>query len=377
MPSAHIVRVCTVSRTPRVMQMEGLFDVSPSGSSSVSWDVNLPIEGRAWNIGLIVGSSGSGKTTIARQMFGPHMVESLDWPEKQSILDAFPASMGIKDITALLGSVGFSSPPSWIRPYGVLSNGEKFRVTVARALAENRDLAVVDEFTSVVDRTVAKIGSAAAAKAVRARKQKLIAVSCHYDIIDWLQPDWVYDPGTDSFQWRELRRRPRVHIEICCADNSTWKIFKRHHYLTGNLANSARCFVGLVDGAPAAFASVISFPHATRPGWREHRTVCLPDFQGVGIGNAVSEHIAGIYRATGKPYYSATSQPAMIGHRARSPLWRMNRAPSRVGKQGKTALRRCLNMSKTLSVDRLTAGFEYIGPALIEEARSFGLNVAA
>ena len=60
----------------------------------------------------------------------------------------------------------------WLRPFHVLSNGEQFRATIARALAESakgRELVVIDEFTSVVDRTVAQIGSAAIAKTIRRR----------------------------------------------------------------------------------------------------------------------------------------------------------------------------------------------------------------
>jgi ABC-type ATPase with predicted acetyltransferase domain len=85
-----------------------------------------------------------------------------------------------------------------LRPFRVLSNGEQFRVTIARALAEQPELLVFDEFTSVVDRNVAKVASAAIAKAVRRRKQKFIAVSCHHDIIEWLQPDWIYEPAGDQ-----------------------------------------------------------------------------------------------------------------------------------------------------------------------------------
>jgi ABC-type Mn2+/Zn2+ transport system ATPase subunit len=83
------------------------------------------------------------------------------------------------EITALLSSVGFSSPPSWLKPFHVLSNGEQFRVTLARILAEAPELAVVDEFTSVVDRTVAQIGSHALAKTVRAGNRCFVAVSAH------------------------------------------------------------------------------------------------------------------------------------------------------------------------------------------------------
>ena len=67
-------------------------------------------------------------------------------------------------------------------------------------------------------------------------------------------------------------------------DQSAWKLFKPHHYLDANLHRSAKCFVGMVEGQPAAFVAVLPFPHPSRPGWREHRAVCLPDFQGVGIG---------------------------------------------------------------------------------------------
>ena len=113
--------------------------------------------------------------------------------------------MSIKDVTTLLSSVGFSSPPAWLRPYGVLSNGEQFRATLARALAEKSDLCVFDEFTSVVDRVVGQIGSAAVAKTIRRRGSKFVAVTCHDDVLEWLDPDWVYTPADGSFAWRSLR----------------------------------------------------------------------------------------------------------------------------------------------------------------------------
>ena len=160
------------------MQMLGIFDVPPSERSIETWQVNFDLP-QEWNIGLIVGPSGSGKTTVARELFGDYIVKDWQWSQNKSILDDFPKDMSIKEITDLLSSVGFSSPPSWVRPFHVLSNGEQFRVNMARTLAESKELSVVDEFTSVIDRTVAQIGSAAIAKTVRRRKQKFIAVSCH------------------------------------------------------------------------------------------------------------------------------------------------------------------------------------------------------
>lgn len=365
-----IQRRCEIVSTSRVQQMQGMFDVPPALASEQTWHVHLPLPPE-WSVGVIVGPSGSGKTTIARELFGQNLVGSWPWPADKSILDGFPAKMPIKDIIGLLSSVGFSSPPAWLRPFAVLSNGQQFRVNLARTLAEMPELAVVDEFTSVVDRTVAQIGSAAVAKTVRRRKQKFIAVACHYDILDWLEPDWIYEPETDIYTVadaaRRVVRRPSIELDIAPVDQSAWKLFKSHHYLDANLARSARCYAGFVDDRPACFTAVLPFPHPRRPGWREHRTVCLPDFQGVGMGNAMSEFIASLYLATGKPFYSSTSHPSMIRHRMKSPLWRVTRKMGFVPKNGESS------GIRATSTTRLTAGFEFIGPPRAAEAISMGV----
>ena len=393
MPRARVVRSVPIVRSGRVLQLEGLFDVPPAERDERTWTVDLPIgdgewTGAPWSIGLIVGPSGSGKTTVARELFGDRLVTGHDWPADRCILDAFPPHMGVKEITTLLGAAGLSSVPSWLRPFRVLSGGEQFRATLARALAEaapahaggkpaavaascdgddGADLVVLDEFTSVVDRTVARIGSAAVAKCVRRSGRRLVAVTCHYDVIDWLDPDWVHEPADDRFSRRSVRSRPPLELRVRRCRASLWGRFGRHHYLTGTLNRSARCFTALVEGQPAAFTAVLPFPHPTRPGWREHRTVCLPDFQGVGIGNALSDFVAGLYRATGRPYRSVTSSPAMVRRRARSPHWRLTRAPSLGGRQ------RMPGLSRTAAADRYTASFEYLGPARRTEAAEFGV----
>lgn len=364
MPSAHLLRSVPVERTPRVLQLEGLFDLPPTLRSELTWEVDLPLDERPWHLGLIVGPSGSGKTTILRDLLGwtPGV---LWWPPDEAVVDAFPDRMGIKEVTGLLSSVGFSSPPAWLRPFHALSNGEQFRVTLARVLAEAQPgrPAVVDEFTSVVDRTVAQIGSAAVAKWARRAGRQLIAASCHYDIVDWLQPDWLYDTGPGQFTWRSLQRRPAIRLEVYRTTTAAWPRFAHHHYLSRDLHPAAKCYVALVDSQPAAFAAVLAFPHSRRPGWRGHRTVCLPDYQGVGIGNALSELVAASFVTTGRPYFSTTGNPAMIHHRARSPLWRLTRLPSRsaTGKGSKAA-----TFAPTVATDRLTASFEYVGPPAAE-----------
>lgn len=371
MSRVDIVKESNIIRSPRVIQLEGMFGIRAEQKSRVELSVELPLDDHKWNIGLIVGPSGCGKTTIARELFKKELTDGFKWFQKKSIIDAFPKEMGIKEITGLLSSVGFSSPPSWLRPFHVLSNGEQFRVTIARALAEQPTLVVIDEFTSVVDRTVAQISSSAIAKSVRKRQQKFVAVTCHYDIINWLDPDWIYQPAIDEFQWRcERQSRLPISLKIINVHRSAWRLFRKHHYLDSTIQNAANCFMALVDGRPVAFTAVTHFPHKKSPSFREHRTVCLPDFQGVGIGNAMSEYVASLYVCK-KAYTSVTGHPAMIRHRAKSKLWIMNRKPSSVKRQSgfEQKRRRRINCS----AGRVTASFQFVGPKRREDAIGFGL----
>jgi len=77
-----------------------------------------------------------------------------------------------------------------------------------RALLLEEPIIVFDEFTSVVDREVAKVSSFAIQKAVRRTKKKFIAVTCHYDIIDYLEPDWVLCTDDMSFSKKKLGTLP-------------------------------------------------------------------------------------------------------------------------------------------------------------------------
>jgi hypothetical protein len=97
--------------------------------------------------------------------------------------------------------------------------------------------------------------------------------------------------------------------------------------------------------------------------WREHRTVVLPDFQGVGIGNALSEWLGGYLKSWGVRFTSVTSHPAMIRHRSRSLKWQMKRF-GHLEAHKRKARRGIGNLTHTSSTSRLTASFEYVGPGL-------------
>ena len=320
MQSAHIVREIVTPQSFRVSSVASMFDVPLQERVRHEWDVHLPLNEKPWQIGLIVGPSGCGKSTIARELWAANYTRGYTWDE-QSILDNFPKHMESKQVVRALTSVGFSSPPEWVKPYSVLSTGQQMRSDLARALCSDK-LVVFDEFTSVVDRTVAKVGSAALAKAIRKKSERqFIAVTCHEDVLEWLTPDWTYEPHTNSFSWRCLRRPP-IRLEIYPVHTKAWTLFGKHHYMNADLNSSAKCFLAEWDGVPVGIIAalpVIGFKNA----WRATRLVVLPDYQGVGIGIHLADFVAEHFKQQGKRFRRTFSHPAVVYHCNKSPKWKL------------------------------------------------------
>jgi GNAT superfamily N-acetyltransferase/ABC-type branched-subunit amino acid transport system ATPase component len=289
------------------------FDYEFDGTSRfILPEFDAPVRDESWSLGVIVGPSGSGKTSILRQAYG--ITEPAQWNPHKAIASQVPPSR--------LAALGLSSVPVWCRPFQALSNGEAFRANIAKALESNTSF---DEFSSTIDRTVAMACSHAISRFIKQEGLKgVVLASCHYDILGWLDPDWVFDTQTGCLALKGcLRRRNPFILHVFRCDSSAWRVFRDHHYLTGNMNKSAHCFMAVTDeGHPVAFASALAFPSGSlKNAWREHRTVVLPDYQGLGIGVRLSDFVARIYTQQGSRYFSKTSHPRMGGYRERSPLW--------------------------------------------------------
>lgn len=194
MPTFDIVRKAEIDNTFRVAKIMADFDVKTEHSEErFSGDIKLPDN---WQIGMIVGGSGTGKSTIGRELFGDLIDDDFEYKSK-SVIDDIPGK-NVEEIEKMFYAVGFGSVPSWLKPYSVLSNGEKMRVDLARKMLAS-DFVVFDEFTSVVDRQVAKVMSIAISKAIKKYpEKKFVAIGCHFDVIEFLQPEWVFN--TDEMQ---------------------------------------------------------------------------------------------------------------------------------------------------------------------------------
>jgi len=399
MPVVSVTLSSSVPRTFRVAQVAGMFGLAPQDQGP-SLAAEVPGVDEAWTVGAIVGPSGSGKTSLVRAAFPDAVARGASWPRDRALIDGLGARP-VKELARVLAAVGLGSVPAWLKPYHVLSTGERFRADAARALlaavgqAEREPgkpaIVVLDEFTASLDRQVACTASAALARLLRRaanssqgatgrreaspwRRVRLVTVGCHDDVLPWLAPDWVLQLAHDApprLVRGRLRRAP-LPLEVRRVPQALWSLFGAHHYLGGGLAASATCYAAVLDGGeggqtpargcdpvPVAFCAVVA-----ALGWRRtkriSRLVTLPAWQGLGIGGRLVDAVAALEAARGQRVTITTCHPALLAHCERSPRWRL----CAVKKLGST--RQAVGSREVRSSQgRAVAGFEYVGAAQV------------
>ena len=235
---------CTDFDSYRSARVKSLFNVESGANVHITAD--LPIEGNDWQIGVIVGGSGTGKTSIGKRLWRGTPIHNPKWDKTKPVIDQIATDGSVDDATTCLSAVGLGTVPAWLRPYHVLSNGEQFRANLARALAD--------------------------------------APKRH--------PDWVYDTSAQTFERGSLWQRPTLTFDIYQTDWRYWHLFEPHHYLKMPKMIAATNYVAVINGELVAHLAVF-----TRPGLIEARAcrlVVMPEWQGAGIGmrflNQICEH---------------------------------------------------------------------------------------
>jgi GNAT superfamily N-acetyltransferase len=378
---ATVYNSCADYNSYRAARVKSLFNAESGAEFKL--DAELPIDDSGWAIGIIVGPSGSGKTSLGRVIWpgvGIYEGAAAGWPPDAPIVDAIAPGGDFNDVTSALSAVGLGDVPTWLRPYRVLSNGEKFRADLARIISEGPPRVIVDEFTSVVDRQIARFGALAFAKAWKrlnaAAGNQAILLTPHYDIIEWAEPDWVYDTATGKYTGRGLWRRPRFDLDVWETDWRYWPLFEPHHYLKAEKMVAAKCYVGAVEGEPVVHAAF-----STRPGLKEARAcrlVVMPEWQGAGVGTRFLNHLCDMWlRGENRfskpmPTLFHTSHPGLSAALRRDRRWVQVSAVLSGGSRAKSAasLLASYNNGRDVKADargyygghwRAVQGFRYLG----------------
>ena len=227
------------------------------------------------------------------------------WHTGRALVSDFPAALTPDEVEGLLCAVGLNAVPTWMRPFHVLSTGEKYRALLARLLAhrltEGRgEATLIDEFTSVLDRPAAKSTSVALMRALRSHRLANVCLfSCHFDIVPFLQPDWVLvldAPGCpgrlEHNPQRDLAlRRPKALVRVCggTADREPLHnipLAARQRFGRPVAVAVAAAASGLVLKRSVAVAVDVAVRHAARPFSDEKNAAMVTTGQSVTeIGN--------------------------------------------------------------------------------------------
>lgn len=364
---------CSDFTSYRAARVKSLFNAG--SGCNFDLDAELPIDDDGWKIGLIVGPSGSGKTSMGRQLFGEGAVRDLHkgWPKDKPIVDAIAPAGDFDAVTSALAAVGLGNVPSWLRPFAALSNGEKFRAGLARLICDAPARVVVDEFTSVVDRQIAKFGALAFQKAWKRTAGKCVLLSCHYDIVEWVEPGWIYDTASGKYSGRSLWRRPKFELEIFRTNWSYWPMFEPHHYLKLPRCVGGECYVGTVEGVPVCHVACSPQLQRGKEAMRATRLVVMPEWQGAGVGVRFLNEVCRVQVAGGTRYgarvkrvFFHTSHPGLCSALRRDKKW-VQCSASLLGGNGQKS-HDSLAKSGVVATNygghfRAVQGFKYIGEA--------------
>lgn len=406
-------RVVTDSATK---MCDKLFDTAFGGESFFRVpDFPRPSELGPFSLGVICGPSGSAKSVLLRSHFGCEATV-VSWRDGCPLSEHFEAESAAERLAA----VGLDPTAYSNAMFPSLSRGEKAQATLARLLG--RSNVVIDEFTSDVDRgTAATMARALSKFSKRHQASGVVVASCHSDIIagGCLEPNWVYDtqsctllqtrvdeidhelpmPSDKTEMGQALTCTPGQLWQLCVrltkgehadrvisiaiptvrsrlrrCDPSMWQKFREHHYKTRTLSSASRAFLltAQLPGLPEQSAGFMAtIPHTggrergsmkTLP-YRAHRTVILPEWQGIGIGSRLSDAVAEIHRREGRRYFGQTVHPRFGEYRDRSPLWvptEWNHTESRF--KIESWRQRLDGVRVRLKTPRFVYSHEYVGP---------------
>lgn len=245
-----------------------------------------------WNVGLVYGASGSGKTTLIKKIFGDQVFKTI-LDDNEPIINQLPQELSYEECAAILSGIGLNSVPCWVRPVKTLSNGQRARAEAAMLMVQNEAIINIDEWTSVVDRTVAKAMSHCVQKFARHHNKRIILCSCHSDVLEWLIPDWLIDCNEQKFHVKQnedffFTKRDVLQFDIKRIGRESWRYFSKYHYLSDKLPGGEIYLYGLFHQGKQigfqCFANYVPTRKGATPIVHSNRTVIHPDYQGLGLG---------------------------------------------------------------------------------------------
>lgn len=180
-------------RTPRIMEIAEAFGIGLEDKEFVIFD-NLELEVRDGDVVYITGQSGSGKSLLLRELESQmrergKQVANLDKIDLPEIPLIDQIGKDTNDAIRILSTAGINDAYLLIRKPSELSDGQRYRFRLAKAIETGADVWVADEFLAVLDRVAAKVIAFSLQKTARRAGKTVIVATTHMDMVKDLSPN--------------------------------------------------------------------------------------------------------------------------------------------------------------------------------------------
>lgn len=186
-----------VARSPRVLEIAEAFGIGLEDKEFVVFD-NLDVKVEQGAVVYITGQSGGGKSVLLRELArqmgerGKSVINLDDIQFRdEPLIDQIGTSTD--EAIRLLGSAGISDAYLYVRKPGELSDGQRYRFRLAKAIETGADVWVADEFLAILDRTTAKVIAYSLQKVARRAGATVLVATTHTDMVPDLAPDLVVE----------------------------------------------------------------------------------------------------------------------------------------------------------------------------------------
>ena len=217
----------------RVLEIADAFGVGIDESHKHIIVENLTIPD--FNILYLTGMSGSGKSSLLNEFKKIYSFKEpeIDTETNLPIIDTI--GKDVDEALYLLNLVGLGEAFLYVKPYKLLSDGQKYRYKIAKIIESGQKVWCIDEFCSFLDRTTAKIVSYNVQKIARKLGVKVIVATAHNDLQAYLQADYVFDFGMgEGLTIERFTQKPKnPFMEFIKIEEGTIEDYKKlgkYHY---------------------------------------------------------------------------------------------------------------------------------------------------
>jgi len=182
-----------VSISPNVISIAKMFGLGTEQDKPIQVLQRREITIESGQVVYLTGASGAGKSVLLKEL-QDKFPDALDLNEYElsegvPIVDCF--ADGLDDSFLWLGMAGLSDAYVMLRTAEQLSDGQRYRLRLALAMADKPKAIFIDEFCAALDRITAAVIAHNVRRYADQYGTTFVLATSHDDLIEDLQPDVV------------------------------------------------------------------------------------------------------------------------------------------------------------------------------------------